>query len=112
MPVFRADLLQNVKGKGVFQIRGVDVNHVVDSACRNEFNDFFHQLAVGIDYGHATAVLNILDDHIFQGNRFAHAGFAQQVHVPAPVVGFNAKFGFLVSEIGFGESYNLVIGHI
>src|SRR3990167_3616699 len=64
---------------------------------------FFHGLAMRVDKGHAIARKNILQNHILDHRCLAHAGFPDNVHVPAAVILLNAKSHFLVPEVGFCE---------
>ena len=109
MLVFGIHRFQRIERDRKVQISRIEINHVIDSVGGDIFQDFFHRIAVRIDKRHAVSVLDILNDHILDQSGFTHAGFSNDVHVPAPVVLADAKRRFAVAKIGFGEQDDIVI---
>jgi hypothetical protein len=81
----------------------IKINHIVNAVFRHKVQKFFGEFAVRVDYGYAPAGSDIGNRHIFQEIGFACAGLADNVHMPAPVVGFNAEPCLMVSESCFAK---------
>ncbi len=99
MSVFRVDTLEHVESDREIRISRINIDNVIDPMRRDEIKDFFYKIAVWIDNGKPMSVLHILDHHVLQHGRFAHAGFADDVHVASPVIELNAELLLLVAEV-------------
>ena len=89
--------LQHVQAKGAFGVRRIKKNHVLGPLRRHLLQHRLHQIAMRVNQANAFAVFNVLDNHVLQQDRFAGAGFADNVNVPAAVVFFYPNGSFLAA---------------
>ncbi len=58
------DAFQRIESDGIFDIRRVEIDDIVYPFARNQRQDLFGQVAVGIDQRRAVPVPDIRDDHV------------------------------------------------
>lgn len=61
-----------------------------------------------IDYGQTVSCSDVRDDHIFEECRFAGSGFADDVHMTAAVLLFDAEYFVAVAVVGYGKESNRI----
>src|SRR3989344_840565 len=103
MPMLGRHLLKHIECNRMLNVGRIKIDNLFDAGCRHEVKNFFSELAVRVNYCHATACLNVIDYQILKERCFTHASFANHVYVPAAIVRLNPKFLLLVSEIGFSK---------
>ena len=54
------------------------------------------------------AGINIINNHVLQHSGLAHSGLAQNIHMPAPIIGLNSKTHLLVAKISQTKQVNFV----
>ncbi len=94
---------QNIKPERIIQIRGIKINDIIQTAGWDKIQNLFGRIPVRVNVGAAMPGLDVADNHIFHQIRLAHSGLSQNIHMPAAVVGFNAKTPLLIAEIRKGK---------
>ena len=103
------DRFENIETDRIINIRRVKVDDIVDAVRGNAFDHVFGKVAVRIDDPHAMAGVNVGHHHVLDHCRLAHAGFSDNVNVPAAVVGLDPEFARSVPEIRRSERDHLVL---
>ena len=103
-----ADILHDVKRYRVLQVEGRKIHHVFDAMCRHIFHNPVCGSAVRVDKSHSLAVADVLYGHVLQHGRLAHAGLADDVHMPAPILAAYAERRLLAAGVGGGKIGYLV----
>src|SRR3989344_3142673 len=87
----------------MLQVERRKVHHVFDALLGHVLHNPVGGAAVRVDKGDSLAVADVLDGHVFQQGRFAHAGLADDVHVPRAVLALDAKRQFLAPRVRLGK---------
>ena len=91
MPSLRRYVLQEIKTDGIVQIGWVEIYDIVGSPERDLIQDFFGQIAVGINDPHTVAVFDVLENQIAKKCRFSGAALTDAVHMLPPIGRKKAK---------------------
>ena len=110
-----AHVRHHIETDGVVRIKRCKVDDVFAVVLRDEVEQLFGGRAVRVYERDAFPVLDVLNGHIFQHGRFAHAGLADDIYVLASVYRANAKHLTLAArmrrrKIGNATIIVLVIG--
>ena len=86
-PLVPAGVRERVVPDHVLQVRGVEVDNVVEPVLRNGVCDFLRQIAVRIDYAKAPPEVEQFENNVFEQHGFSGAGFSDNVKMPTNGVG-------------------------
>ena len=76
---------EDVVGNRKFTVPGVEVHDVIRAVSRDVIENFFGQIAVGVNQGAAKTICNIAQEEILEERGFASAGLAYEIDVLAAV---------------------------
>ena len=103
MALVVADILHDIKGHWMLHIERREVDDVVNAVRRHVLHNAVGGRAMRIDKGHTLTVADVLYGHIFEQGRLAHAGLADDVHVPRAILALNAERQLLAPRVRFGK---------
>ncbi len=102
-------LFHDIERDRVLKIGRIDINHIVDPFGRNIVQQVLNRISMGIDECQPAPILNILNGDVFEQFRFAHTRLADDIHVPAAIVHFNAKIHALIAEIRLAKEHDRIV---
>ena len=107
-----ADVFHDVERYRLVEIERREVHDVIYAMRRNVIKEFVRRAAVRVDECQTLAILNILNSHVLEEGRFAHARLANHVHVTAAVFRLDAERRALAARVSGGEiGYSVRILH-
>jgi hypothetical protein len=91
MLVIRRHIANDIQSNREFKVARIEIHQMVGTLGRNVVQQFFGQIAVGINQANTVSKGDVLQNQIAEQRRFAGPGFADDVEVLALVNGRYAK---------------------
>jgi hypothetical protein len=107
----RDDIRQHIQPNREFEIARIEIYQVIGARGRNMVQQFFGQVAVGVNDANAVTKGDVLDDQVTQEGCLAGTGLSDDLNVLALVGGRYAKRLRLPPAVAFSNHDVRVVVH-